>query len=248
MSPKYSSNRYTPRSIRRLKKQSSKKLIWTIILTFLVIYFLLSWGLPALVGSLAVFNKFKDAPVKNTTPATEDTAIAPPVLYIPFEATSSAKLQISGYATPDSEVEIYVDDELKDTAKTNPEGRFSTSQIELTPGTNNISGRTVLENNKKSLPSKNIKLIFSDEKPKLEVTEPGDGTNIKGGDKKVRVSGKTDPENSISVNGATVIVNGDGNFSTTADLNDGDTIILIQAVNQVGNITKIERKVNYSPS
>src|SRR3989344_7780530 len=247
MAPRRYKSSYTPRSVRRLKRQGSKKIILTIILGILVIYFMLSWGLPTLIGGLSFLNRFKDDPQKPNSSAIADLAIAPPVLNIPFEATSSSTLQISGYAMPDAEVEIYLDDELRTTVKTESNGKFQTDSLDLALGTNNISGKTVLDN-KKSLPSKNIRLIYSNEKPKLELAEPTDNTQIKGGDKKIRVSGKTDPENSITVNGTTVIVNGDGNFSTTVNINDGDNVITVISTNQVGNPTKIERKVNYTSS
>ena len=96
------------------------------------------------------------------------------------------------------------------------------------------------------MPSKNIKLYFSNEKPGLEISEPGDGLEINGGDKKVKVSGKTDENNSITVNGSTVIVDAEGNFTTVTALNDGENTITIIASNSFGNSNLVERKVKYN--
>ncbi len=194
---------------------------------------MLVWGLPFLIGSLSVFNKFKP--------------IAPPILNIPFEATSSSTLQISGHSTPNSEVEIYFDDEIKDMVETNSEGNFKTDPLELSLGTNNIYGKTISDKGIKSLPSKTIKLLFNNEKPKLEIAEPQDNAQIKGGDKKIRVSGTTDSNNIVSVNGLNTIVNSEGNFSIEVNINEGDNVIQISASNQVGNSNQVERKVNYTP-
>lgn len=203
------------------------------------------WGLPFLIGGLSVFNKFKPSAVKQES--VEDLAIAPPVLNIPFEATNTATLQISGYSTPNSEVEIYFDDEVKEKVETNSGGNFNTGPLELSLGTNNIYGKTINEKGIKSLPSKTIKLIFNNEKPKLEISEPQDNAQIKGGDKKIRVSGNTDPNNTISINGSNTIVSSEGKFSAEVNINEGDNVIQISTTNQVGNSNQIERKINYTP-
>lgn len=247
---------YTPRSVRRIRKQSNKQLVVAIVFGVIIIIFFISWGLPSLIGGLSVFNKLKPATLKQIS--IEDSAIAPPVLNIPYEATNSATIKIAGYASPNSKVEIYVDGEVKSITSANDDGKFESDDIALGIGTNNISGKTVIEESggepKRSLYSKNIRLVYSNEKPKLDLSEPNDNTEIKGGDeqssssnKKVRVSGRTDSENSVVVNGITVIVDREGNFTTTVLLNDGDNTLTIISANSVGNSTKIERKVIYTP-
>ncbi len=205
---------------------------------------MISWGLPALIGSLSVFIKLKK---KKKKVETLDAAITPPVLNIPFEATNTATLKLSGYSSPNTKVEIYIDDQLVETIETDSDGAFNIEALELALGINNIYGKTINEKGNSSLASKTIKLIYNNEQPILEVTEPSDGQEIKGGDKKIRVSGKTEPINSITINGVTAIVNGDGNFSKEISLNDGDNLIEVVAINQVGNSTKHSVTVKYSP-
>ncbi len=235
---------YKPRSIKRTEKKAKRNLIITALMGTLLLYLIFTWGLPALIGGLSTFNKFKP---KTQNTIVEDSAVTPPVLNIPYEATNSANIKISGFASAKSKVEIYIDDELKSTTNTEGDGTFTTDNIPLSLGNNNIYGKTIDEANKQSLPSKTIKLIYNNEKPKLEINEPSDNQEIKGGDKKVKVSGKTDPQSNISINGNNAIVNSEGNFSKEIDINEGDNTITINAVNQVGNNTTIERKVKYSP-
>lgn len=242
---------YKPRSVKKLEQKARNKILGAILIIFFVGFVFINWGLPAIIGSLSIFNKAKHTTISNNL--IEDPAIAPPVLNIPFESTNSAELKISGYSSPNSKVEIYLDDDLKTTVTSDDFGSFTSDFITLSEGTNNIYGRSVNENStsnlpdKKSLPSKTIKLLFSNEKPVLEISEPEDNKQIKGGDKKVHINGKTDAQNQIMVNGTTVIVNNDGNFSTDVSINEGDNNISITAQNTVGNTTKIDRKVNYSP-
>ncbi len=239
----YRSSAYKPRSLRHSESKAKRNLILTIVGILVACYLLFTWGLPFIIGHLSFLNKNK-----SVIPAESlkiDEAIAPPVLYIPYEATNSASLSFSGYAAPLSKVEIYIDDEVKSQTDTDSEGKFTTGQIALNLGTNNIHAVTINDSEKKSLPSKNIRLYFSSEKPLLEISEPGDGTEIKGGDKKVKVAGKTDVNNSITVNGSTVIVDGEGNFQTVQVLNDGDNTINVVASNSFGNNNQMQRLVKY---
>ncbi len=240
-------NSYTPRSLRKLQRNTRKKLIFTIIFAIFLGFALINWGLPNLIGGLVAINRLKSHP--KPADLAENPAIAPPVLNIPFDATNSATLNLTGYSTPNSRVEIYIDDELKTTVDANSDGNFSVDNLSLSEGTNNIYGKTLDDNaSNKSLPSKTIRLVYSNEKPKLEIIEPNDGTQIKGGDKKIKVSGNTDNQASLTINNQTIIVNGEGHFSTDIPLNDGDNTISVVSTNTVGNSTKIERKVNYSAS
>jgi hypothetical protein len=237
---------YTPRSVRHEKNRARNRIILAIIVIFVLGYFFLTWGLPALVGGLTYITHFNSKPVvKNTSD--EDIAIPPPVLNIPYEATNTATIAINGYTTPDTKVEIYLDDELKTTTDVKSDGSFQTSDISLSIGTNNIYGKTIM-GDKQSLESKTIKLYYDSEKPKVDITSPTDNQEIKGGDKKIRVAGNTDPQNSITINGSTVIVNGAGDFATDVNINEGDNTLTITVTNRFGNSTSVERKVKYLPS
>lgn len=236
---------FKPRSIRRLEKRTRRNLAITIVISIILVLIIVNWGLPTFIGGLSVFNKLK--PFVSQKSVSEDTSPAPPKINIPYEATSSAEIKIFGYSLPNSKVEIYLDDELKNTSNTREDGSFTSGSISLSLGTNNIYGKTVDEKNKQSLSSKTIKLIYSNEKPKLEVNEPQDGQQVKDGDKKIRVLGKTDQNTTLTINGSTVILSNEGSFSSEVQLNDGDNTISIVATNNVGNSVKIDRKVNYSP-
>lgn len=233
---------FKPRSLKHNESRAKKRLIITIVGILIVSYVFFVWILPFVIGQLSFLNKKKS--VAEVESLKIDEAIAPPVLYIPYEATNSASLEFSGYAAPLSKVELYIDGEIKNQTVTDSEGKFTTSQVALNLGTNNITAVTINDADKKSLPSKNIRLYYSNEKPKLEIAEPADGAQITG-DKKVKVAGKTDANNSITVNGSTVIVDSEGGFQTVVALNDGENTLTIRASNTFGNTEETLRKVNY---
>jgi hypothetical protein len=240
-----SKSSYTPRSLRNKEKKTKKALYRNIVLGVLILYATFAWILPNLVGGLSFLHR---SPKSSNSPVSENTTLAPPVLNIPYEATNTATIRISGYASPNSKVQIYLDDDPKTTAQTNSDGNFRSDDIALVLGTNNIYGKTVDDKNSSSLPSKTIQLTYSNDKPTLDISSPSDNTQVKGGDKKVNVSGTTEASDNVSVNGITVIVSSDGHFSYDAPLNDGDNTLTITSTNSVGNSTQVQRKVTYSSS
>lgn len=186
-------------------------------------------------------NNFKPEP-KKETPISENLTLAPPVISIPFEATSSPKINIAGYATNNSSVEIYLDEELKTTIPTKEDGSFLAENIELNLGINNISGKTVDEKGQRSLSSKLLRIVYDSEKPKLEVNEPQDNKIVT--DKKITVSGSTDPTDiTVTVNDIRAIVKSDGKFSLSLDIKEGDNEIIIKAQDSAQNTTGITKRV-----
>lgn len=236
-----------PLSVRRLEKKGKRKFIFTILLGIFLLYALLSWILPTLVGGLSVINRFKPAP-QVTNSIADNATLAPPILSIPYEATNTATIPIKGYAAALSTVEIYIDDELKTDTKAKDDGSFSIDSISLNLGTNNISGKAVDEKGNKSPSSKPIRIIFTSDKPNLEISSPSDNQTVTG-DKKVTVSGTTDADKGITVTaGSTrLIVNSDGTFSQSIEISEGENNIIITALDQAGNSTQITRKVIYQP-
>lgn len=235
------------RTTRKLARQSQRNFIITLVLVGILIYSTITWVLPFFIGSIGFIQNITNPPKEASVQSPKNSSLAPPVLTIPFEAANTPEIDIKGYGTADSKVKLYIDDEPRQTIKVSEDGSFVFEQISLSLGINNIYAKSLDDNDKESLPSKTIKLIYDNEKPDLNISEPEDGRNISGGDKKVRVSGKTEPGAKVFINDAQVIVNSDGDFSTDHSLNDGDNFISIKAQDLASNTTEIQRKVTFSP-
>lgn len=234
------------RSAKRLASKSRRNFIITLVIIAVIAYSTLTWILPSFIGGLGFIKDIASPSKKVATETSKNANLAPPVLNIPFEATNTAQINIGGYATPDTKVKLYLDDGAGQTVDVSSDGSFIFENISLSLGTNNIYGTAVDSDSKESLPSKTIKVIFDNEKPALSISEPEDNKKIQGGDKKVKVSGKTDPGIKVFVNGSQLIVDSSGNFSTDQPLNDGDNIITIRAVDSASNSTELQRSVNYA--
>ncbi len=236
---------YRTRSARRLARKSKNSFITTIIISGLLIYFGLFWVLPNLINGIGLVNKvFK--PAAKGQDISQNTTFGPPTLNIPYEATNSSQIDIHGYSTPNAKVNIYIDDQLKTTARVDSDGIFTAQNVDLNLGTNNIYGKTVDSQEKESLASKTIRLIYDNEKPALDISQPSDGQVVKG-DKKVTIQGKTNPGVIVTVNGKQIIINSDGNFSSEQSLNDGDNSFTIRSTDKASNFNEVTRKVTFQP-
>lgn len=236
---------YKTRSSRHLVRRARRKLLSSIIIILFLLFATFHWILPNLIGGVGVVKNVL-TPVKQTdNPTTISETLAPPVLFVPFEATNSAKIDIKGYATAGSKVKIYLEDVLVDTASVGADGNLVSKNVPLALGRNNIYGKTIDDKGTESLPSKTIVVVYDNEKPALTLTDPTDGKIITGGDKKVLVAGKTDPDIPVIVNDSRVITASDGKFSTTLNINEGDNQITIRAVDKAANSTEITRSVTY---
>ena len=245
MSSRYSS-RYQYRSAKRYKTKSKRNFIATIIIIFILLYVAFFWILPSLIGGLgSIRNSISPSQKKLTL---DPITLAPPVFNIPFEATNTAQIDITGYGIPNSKVEFFLDDAKKDTTEASEDGSFGFKNISLSLGTNNIYGKSVDEKGIESLASKTLIVLFDNEKPDLSIDEPEDNKEINGGDKKIKISGKTEVEAKVFINNNQLILSGDGHFSTTLELADGDNNFDIKAVDKANNSNEVSRKVIFQPT
>lgn len=99
---------FKPRSIRKSESRAKKQLFINLFLVIVLVFVFFTWVLPFLIGSLSFLNKNK--PKVDVEALKIDEAIAPPVLYIPFESTNSATLSVSGYSTPLTKVELFINE------------------------------------------------------------------------------------------------------------------------------------------
>lgn len=240
-------NRRLPLSYRRKQRKNKYRLLLTIIIIIFLSYFVFVWFLPTLIGGLSFLNDLKP---KNATPlnVADNNVLAPPVFNIPFEATNTAIISVKGYTAPSLKVAVYLDDQLIETVQSQTDGSFQTD-LPLVIGTNNLYGKTLNEQGEKSLPSKNIQIFYIVEKPVINLQNPSDNQEIKGGDKKVTVSGTVSPAEKISleVNGSKIIVNSDGSFNKIYPLTEGDNQITVTATDRAGNSSSLNRLVTYYP-
>lgn len=230
MSRRIKSSRLTRNAEKQSKKQFIIFGIGTIIIIFLLVQF--AGSFLGLFGNIIFGIRGNDNEISQNNQI--DEILFPPNLNNIPSATSSAQISISGTSDyTDGEVFLYVNDKEVDSVSLNNNQEFTFRNIDLEDGENRIKTYYSI-NNKQSDFSQEYIVTRSSERPMLEITSPSDGSTFKKADKKINVSGKTDPNSSVSVNGFRAVVNSEGEFSYLLELDEGDNRISVESTNEAG--------------
>ena len=223
-----------------MEQKTKKNLLLSVLGIILVILLVFKFGIPLLVN----FSLFLSGSGKEEAKIQDPSFIAPPILDSFPQATSSANIIISGVASENQTIDLYVNDYLIDKTKTKKDGRFSFDTI-IKPGENIIKTKAVVKN-KESEFSQPLTVSFKSAPPSLTLSSPSDGQSFSKDQNTVDVNGTTDTDVKITVNGFWAITDNDGDFSYRLPLKNGENKIKIEATDLAGNRTEKEIKVTYS--
>ncbi|MCJ7792839.1 MAG: helix-turn-helix domain-containing protein [Candidatus Marinimicrobia bacterium] len=81
-------------------------------------------------------------------------------------------------------------------------------------------------------------------RPDLRIDSPSDNQTVT--EEQILLSGRTDPDNAVSVNGDLTQLSPQGEFSYRLRLNEGENKIVIETTNRSGKKTRLTRTVFYS--
>lgn len=236
---------YRSRLQRVEEKKNVKKAVWLIVITVAVLAAAVVWGLPLLVRLAVTIGDFNAsrAPIEKM----DNIPPAPPQLVTSYEATNSATQMVSGWTEPGSTVYLTQNSKSAGNVVSKEDGSFQFNDITLADGKNDFVAIAVDQSGNKSSPSSTASIVFSDKKPKLDITSPLDKQVISGSNARIEVKGQIDQGNRVTVNGRIIIVSGDGKFTTGINLNNGDNVITISTTDPTGNRSDKELTVTYSP-
>lgn len=230
MSRRIKSSRLTRNAEKQSKKQFILFGIGTIIIIFLLVQF--AGSLLGLFGNIIFGIRGDDNEISQNNQI--DEVLFPPSLNNIPNATSSAQINISGTSDYiDGEIFLYVNGKEVDSVDLDNNQKFTFRKVDLKNGENRVKVYYSI-NNKQSDFSQEYVVTSSSEKPELEISSPSNGTTFKKADKRINVSGKTDPSSSVSVNGFRAVVNFEGEFSYLLELNEGDNKISVESTNEAG--------------
>jgi hypothetical protein len=116
----------------------------------------------------------------------------------------------------------------------------------LESGLNQLSIYTVNKLGTESLQTKTYEIVFDDEPPMIVINEPEPDSVIElKRNRTTRVSGETEPLSKVYLNDRLILVDDEGQFSSTHYLNEGENILRFVAVDQAGNQSELEIKVEF---
>ncbi len=225
------------------RKQSKKTIALTILGMFLITIAALTIGPRLLIQFSLLIGNVKETSEEKNNNTTSSEFIRPPILDPVTAATNSATLSISGNAEDGKIVKLYINEEFEKTVDIK-NGSFTT-KLELRDGKNTITAKAFTEKNQKSDLSNEITVVYKNKAPKLEISFPSDGQIFTGGDSNITVSGSSDPEAKVTINGFWAIMKSDGNFSYDLPLQNGDNTVKVTATDEAGNKTEKELRVKY---
>lgn len=229
----------------RLERHQNKTFIQkmgiAIVLFIAFVIFFFSVGIKVLVSFTLFLNQLANGGTKQQT--TEQKKVFNTVAIDPIpSATNSGSILFSGTALNFDSLEIYLNNEKLD--EIDISDTFSGEVKGLEKGENTIYFIAKSSETKETKETDPYEVLYKNEKPKLDIQEPSDNARTNKDD--IKVSGQTDKETSIRINGQPIITDSEGKFSTMVRLKDGENKIQIVAEDIVGNQEQKELKVTYS--
>jgi len=229
---------------RLLKKQERKNLRLAIIfalLSFSLIFGIIFLG-PTIFIKLSLF--LANLRSSSQSPQLEDKIPpAPPQLVIPFDATPSAKINLSGFAEPGVKIEIFLNGISKETLVADNDGNFQLSNLEIGNDENEIYAVATDNAGNISQPSPKTIITFDNTPPKLEISEPENKATFYGISKTIEIKGETDEDATVSVNDHLATMEAGGKFRYSLTLAIGTNNVKIVATDKAGNQTEKELTV-----
>ena len=230
---------------KNLEKRTKKTIILSILGIIIILFLLYKFGLELLVNfSLFVAGKNQSI-IQNPS---QINYVATPILNPLPVATNSAQIVISGTSLKGYSITLYLNNNSVDQTPTDNNGNFSFVE-NLNTGNNQIAVRANY-NNKQSGLSNIESIIYTNSQPTLDVSTPPDGQkfdkNTIGSGNTIVISGRTDAGATVTVNGFWAVIDDNNNFSYNLPLQNGDNQIKIVAIDQAGNKSEKDLKVNFS--
>jgi bacillopeptidase F len=221
-------------------------MILSIVGIAIILFLLFRFGIDFLVNfSVFLSGSKNQATTQNLNQISYITA---PTLNPLPQATNSAEIVISGQATKNYQILLYLNGSNVDQTTVDENGAFSFSE-NLVSGDNQIKAKAEYDS-KESDFSDTIDVVYKNSSPTLDIVSPNDGQTFNKNQvntgNTITVTGKTDSGVSVTVNGFWAVVDDNNNFSYTLPLQNGDNQIKIIAVDQAGNKTEKDLKINYS--
>lgn len=189
---------------------------------------------------------------QRTSPITQDEeqAIPPqaPVIGAPAEYNNTGVLELAGFTRANTEVTLIVNEQERDTTRSNAEGAFSFA-VNLGEGEYELYLYATGDDKNTSPDSARYNVVVDRTVPRLEVTDPVDGTVLTlRREQNITVKGTLSEVGFVMVNSSRVRTNADGEFQTQIQLGEGENTITFRGEDLAGNQSVEEtRNVTWNP-
>ncbi len=229
----------------RLEEQKQqKKLILAVGGMIALIVFFVVFGVKILIGFSVFVDTIRGS---SPTPASQNSkqVLFPPTLDPLPVATYSSTLRVSGSGTAGNTITIY--DGGKELKKTVIAGNgvYTMQLPTLKDGNHMLSVKMADSKGNTSDPTPEIAIRIKTTKPELTVESPEDNASVTTESNFISISGKTESDTTISINGRIAVIRPDNSFSYSYPLSDGENKLTIVATDIAGNTQSETRTVTY---
>jgi hypothetical protein len=229
-------------SSRLVKTERKRLLRQTLVLGGVSILLLLLFVFVVLPGFIRIVNRFLDQPVWQQV---DEIPPQVPQLAAPPAATNSARLVLTGYGEPESDLVVLVNNSRVAKEEITDEGDFEVI-IQLEEGENRISTYAVDAAGNESALSREYIILLITTPPSLEINSPEEGKQFEGRqEQEITLEGTTDEQVRVYVNNRLTFPDEEGRFRQTVRLEEGENKIEIKAEDRAGNVTELELIVHF---
>jgi len=216
-----------------LKATLRKRIIAILFIGIVSIVGLVQFGpkIGSLFGMISVNRNKKVTPPQANIP--------PPIFVDIPEATNKTEIDIKGFATPKTNVELFVNGPKKATVLTDASGEFLFTNIELNKATNTIFAK--IGETKSAI----VSIAYDNKPPKIEIKNLEDGDKVENLNERIEIAGELDEKAEITVNDRVVIQKPDNSFSFLLGVKEGEVEIVIKATDIAGNTSEEKIKIYY---
>ncbi|MFA5025242.1 MAG: hypothetical protein WC503_01950 [Candidatus Shapirobacteria bacterium] len=227
---------------RKEDEEITKKTIILGGVTVLAFVIVIIFGLPMLIKLSVLLGNAKN--LSKTDNQEKMLPPLPPRLVISFEATNSARFSVSGVAEPKVNVELMKNDVSLGKKTVDDKGSFVFNDITLDKGGNTFTALASTEKEGNSELSKTVTVIYDDQPPSLSMINPSeDKITVDSAD--FDVTGKSEKDVSVTVNGKLALIDDEGMFKLRVQLNAGKNSLEIIIRNPAGNEIKKTIEITY---
>lgn len=228
----------------RLSRNKKKnQLITVLVFAILLVIFFATVGFKLLINTSLFIANITSGSRGDSTTNSQDFVLAPELLSLP-DATSSATLAIHGTATDGSKLAIMVNGENQ--KELTVDGDTFDTNIPLQKGSNEIVVEMRIAKQNIFRKSDIYSVLYQNEKPNLVIDSPTSGSRTN--QTEITVSGTTDADVSVRVNGSPTITNAEGKFSASVRIHEGENKIVVTATNRAGIVETQELTVIFESS
>ncbi len=226
------------------EKKNIRRAIIFVILTIIAVIALIFLGLPLLAKYAGLLTDVR----KSSEPVQRQDSTPPsqPKLDPLPEATNEREVEVSGTTEPGATVVLFLNSSSEEVLA-NKNGEFKYT-FRLNAGENEISAKAKDNSGNESQKSKEYIVIFDNDDPSLEISNPQDGGEYFGSkQRQIVIEGVTEEDASVNVNDRVVIVESDGSFAFATTLVEGENTFTVKATDEAGNTKEIQLTLSFTP-